>query len=206
MRIGPPLLRLLALGLVSVSARAELPRAADGSSPDRASSPRWLVTSVVARSTIDAALRAAGFPAARRRADAMESRLTLSALLPDLSLRVARSTDQSLRFTPTLDDPTRYSGSGGVGWWVDGRATWHLGRLLYDRDELAIERLRSDRAGAAGRLAKRVLELLFVWQRASLDAADDASSEEERAAALLRATETEVTLDVLTDGWFSRRR
>lgn len=190
---------------VALGALAEPPAPAHPGSTFEES--RWvvpLVTSALARDAVRAALRAAGFPEARDRSDRMVRRIGLSALLPILTFRVARSTDQSLRFSPTLDDPYRYSESGGAGWWVEGRATWHLDRLLFDHAELSVERIRAGRAEAAGQLARRVLELLFEWQRARLDGRDENLSDESRNAALIRASEAEVTLDVLTNGWFSR--
>lgn len=207
MRSVFPIAALPALLLLQVRALAEpaeRPRA--GPSFERASAVVPLVSSTLARAAVRAALRAAGFPEASRRSERMVSRIGLSALLPDVSFRVMRSTDQSLRFSPTLDAPYRYSEAGGVGWWLEGRATWHLDRLLFDHAELSVERLRAGRAEAASHLVRRVLELLFEWQRARLDERDENQSDEARNAALLRASEAEVTLDVLTAGWFSASR
>ena len=191
-------LALLALILASAETAGAEPPA--GPPPPAA---RPLVTSALARGTVNAALDSAGFRGAQRRSDALSTRIALSALLPDLSIRVARSTDQSLRFSTTYDDPYRYSEAGGVGFWIDGRATWHLDRLLFDPNEIAVERLRAGRAEAAGKLAHRVLELLFDWQRARRSEENLALSDEEREAAALRAVEAAVTLDLLTKDWFS---
>lgn len=197
---------LLVILSVAPIALADPPPKAQTGPTFEESRPILLVTSALARDAVGAALRAAGFPDARGRSDGMVRRIGLSALLPDVTIRVARSTDQSLRFSPTVDDPYRYSESGGAGWWVEGRATWHLDRLLFDHAELSVERIRAGRAEAAGHLARRVLELLFEWQRACLDGRDENLPDESRNAAILRASEAEVTLDVLTDGWFSRQR
>lgn len=172
----------------------------------RAASPQApipAVTSGLARAAVRAALRAGGFPERWALLGSLSARAKSAALLPDLSLRVARSTDQSLRLSPTLDDPARYSEAGGAGVTLEARATWHLDRLLFDGQELAVERLRSERAEAAGKLCGRVLDLLFTWQRAVARDEDPGLSDDERREALLRRIEAEVRLDVLTQGWFS---
>lgn len=176
------------------------------SAPEAPPSVAPLVTARFASGVLAAAFRMAGFPAAQRFADDLVTRARLSALLPDLSVRVARSTDQSLRFSPTADDPYRYSEGGGVGLWLEARATWRLDGLLFHRDELSVQRLRIERADAAARLQKRVLELLFDWEKAELGAADPEAPPEDRRAAALRASVARVTLDVLTGGWFSDQR
>lgn len=196
---------LVAILATAETAWAEPP--AGGPSPPAVAAPtgstRPLVTSTLAREAVKAALATAGFGVAQRRSDALVTRIALSALLPDLTIRVGRSTDQSLRLSPTYDDPYRYSEAGGVGFWIDGRATWHLDRLLFDPNEIAVERLRAGRAEAAGKLAHRVLELLFDWQRGRRAEENLALSDEEREAGALRALEAAVTLDLLTKGWFS---
>jgi hypothetical protein len=164
-----------------------------------------LVTSRLAREAIAAALRASGFPAERRALESMASRARTSAALPELWLRASRSTDQSLRLSPTLDDPAHYSELGGAGILLEARLMWHLDRLVFDSDELSVERLKNDRADAAAKLSQRVLETLFAWQKASLRAEDPDGSPEDKEAAWLAKVQAEVTLDVLTAGWFGAR-
>ncbi|MEO7327744.1 MAG: hypothetical protein ABI193_04155, partial [Minicystis sp.] len=62
------------------------------------------------------------------------------------------------------------------------------------------------RAEQQGRLSARVLEKLFLWQRATALADDPAASPEENLAARLHAIEGEAELDLLTGGWFSAWR
>ncbi|HSN98705.1 MAG TPA: hypothetical protein VLS89_10490, partial [Candidatus Nanopelagicales bacterium] len=134
------------------------------------------------------------------------SRARASALLPELRLRVARELQQEQRVAPTDDDPLRTTASGGASFWLEARATWRLDRVVFSDDEVALERLRRERAEAQRRLMDRVLELLFAWQRAGAREADPGLSPEERVEATLAALEAEATLDVLTGGWFTRRK
>jgi len=120
-------------------------------------------------------------------------------------LRGSHSTSDALNLAPTLDDPYHYSSSGGIGWLFEARLIWHLDRLIFEHDEISVERLRADREGDAAKLTSKVVETLFAWQRASLRANDPKSSTEELESAELARTEAEIVLDVLTDGWFSER-
>ena len=159
----------------------------------------------LARETVAAAFRAAGSSAVREHIASMAARSRSSALLPDLSVRAARSTDDSLRSSPTLDDPYRYLSAGGAGLWIEARVTWRFDRLLFDRDEVAIERLRREYSSDLARLAAKVLDVLFTWQRASVRAEDPKASAEELEQATLARAEAEATLDLLTAGWFAER-
>ena len=53
------------------------------------------------------------------------------------------------------------------------------------------------------RIASRILEVLFQWQRALLDAKAAVAGTREETESTLRTLEAEATLDVLTNGWFS---
>ncbi|MEZ4224389.1 MAG: hypothetical protein R3B13_25800 [Polyangiaceae bacterium] len=156
------------------------------------------------RRVVRAAHRAAGRGRVQQRLDSLASRSRSSAALPELSLRAERSTDESLRLAPTLDDPYRYTQAGGVRTTFGGKLTWRLNRLLFAPDELVIERLRIERARADARRVDIVLRHLFAWQRARVRARSAELSEEEQEQAALDAMEAEAVLDVLTDGWFSR--
>jgi hypothetical protein len=129
----------------------------------------------------------------------------MNALLPELWVRVARTTDESLRFAPTVDDPRNYSEAGGAGLLFEARVAWHFDRLMFDSEELAIEKMRVERAEGAAKLAGKVLATLFAWQKARIRVVDTAATDEERALAALEEAEAVVELDVLTDGWFSSR-
>jgi hypothetical protein len=125
--------------------------------------------------------------------------------LPELRLRGARTTDESLRLTPTTSDPYRYTQAGGSSLTFEARLTWKLDRLVFADEEIDVEKLRGQRAAAARTLVREVLRMLVLWQRASVRAADTELAPDERLDALLDALEAEAALDVLTDGWFSAR-
>jgi hypothetical protein len=125
--------------------------------------------------------------------------------LPELRLRGARTTDESLRLTPTTSDPYRYTQAGGSTLTFEARLTWKLDRLVFADEEIDVERLRGQRAAAARGLVREVLRLLVAWQRATIRAADVDAPPDERLDAVLDAVEAEAALDVLTDGWFSAR-
>jgi hypothetical protein len=167
------------------------------------SAPSFVVSSRLARAAVAAALRAAQHPESLSRIDGFRSRARLNALLPELWVRVARSTDQSLRFAPTVDDPKNYSEAGAAGLLFEARVAWHFDRLMFDSDELSVEKMRAERAEGAAKLGSKVLATLFAWQKSRLRAADAGATDEARALAALEEAEAVVELDVLTDGWFS---
>ena len=74
--------------------------------------------------------------------------------------------DQTQALSPTEYDPGRVTASGGASFWLEARATWRLDRLVFADDEVALERVRDERAAARQKLVDRVLDLLFAWQRA----------------------------------------
>jgi hypothetical protein len=214
MRAGAGFVRfLLVLALGARAGRAEPPDTAThapGAGAAPVSAPLPLVrplplTPRLARETVAAAFRAAGSSAVRERYASMAARARSSALLPELWLRVSRSTDDSLRSSPTLDDPYKYSAAGGAGLWLEARLAWHFDRLAFDRDEVAVERLRREHSADLARLAAKVLEVLFTWQRASVRAEDPKATADELEQATLARAEAEATLDLLTAGWFAGR-
>jgi hypothetical protein len=163
-----------------------------------------LVTPELARAAVRAALAAAGKRAARARLDSLEGRARTSALLPELSLRAARTTDESLRLTPTADDPYRYTQAGAAALLFEARVAWKLSRLAFADEELAVERLRGERARVEAALIEKVLSALFKWQKALVLSADPLLDPEQRVLHAIAAAEAEVVLDVLTAGWFAR--
>jgi hypothetical protein len=132
------------------------------------------------------------------------SRARLSAALPELRLRAARSRDESLRLAPTAEDPYRFTLAGGNGLLLEGQATFRLNRLLFADEELAVERLRIERERGSERRQARVTARVLAWHRAVSRERSAASAEERGRAELLRV-EAEVELDVLTGGWFGPR-
>jgi hypothetical protein len=163
-----------------------------------------VVTPEVARDAVDASVHAAHLADADARMDALATRARSSALLPELHARVARRIDEGQSLSPTEYDPVRTTATGGTMLLLEGRAIWRLDRLVFSDDELAIERLRQERADARAKLTARVLEALFAWQKAIAQAANPAASPEERLAAELKRVECEATLDLLTRAWFTR--
>ena len=188
------------------SRQADAAGAGSRASPSAAQGRRksLLVTSPFAAAAVRAALSAARQADGWARLSSLEARAHSSALLPELVFRVTRNTDQSLRLSPTIDDPYNYSTVGGAGLWLEGRLIWHLDRLVFNTHELGIERLRLDHADRTGRLVSKVLATLFAWQRAALRARDPNADEEDRAQAELAEAEAAIMLDELTAGWFSR--
>ncbi len=157
----------------------------------------------LARAAVRAAWRAAGLSGGLGALDGMASRARSSAVLPDLRVRAGRSTDESLRLTPTATDPYRYTEAGRYDVFYDASVTWRLGRLVFADEELAVERLRLQHVAARARVAERALAVLFAWHRARAEALDPALDETERLRAATAQLEAELTLDVLTDGWFA---
>jgi len=136
--------------------------------------------------------------------DGLATRARWSAVLPEVRVRAARSRDDSLHLQPTLDDPYRYSTIGGDGLLVEAQATFRLNRLLFADEEVAVERLRLVRERAGEDRAERVTARLLRWYRA-LSRERSLLGPEARGRAALERVETEVELDVLTDGWFGER-
>lgn len=165
-----------------------------------------VVSPAVARAAVSAALRRAKLFDPDEQVDLLAARAHRAALLPELRLRVSRTMDEGQTLSPTEYDPLRRTATGGTGLWLEARATWRLDRLLFADEELALERLREHRAEQQARLTARVLERLFLWQKAMALADDGAASPEEQLAARLHTLEAEAELDLLTGGWFSAWR
>ncbi len=161
------------------------------------------LTSKLARLTVRAALRAGAtrgpvVPARRARLQGCPHRS------PALRLRGGRTTDQNLRYSPTIDDPRRYTQSGGATYYMEARATWRLGKAVFAADEVRIERIRRQHGAARLRVIERALGYLFAWYRAGVRLRAPDLLPEERLAARLDRIEAAARLDVLTDGWFGR--
>jgi hypothetical protein len=154
------------------------------------------------RGALRAALRSAGSTATLRRVESLSHRARTSAVLPEVRLRAERTTDESLRLTPTAADPYRYARAGGVGLSFEARLTWRLDRLLFATEELGIERLRTERNRDKFAIMERVVKTVISWQRARVAADDPLLTPEQRAALLLDAFQAEAMLDVMTGGWF----
>jgi hypothetical protein len=162
------------------------------------------LSAALARATLAAATRvwdAAASPAAL---DSMLARTRSSASLPEVRLGAGTSRDQSQRLAPTLSDPAKFTQDGSGDLWFEARLTWHLERVLFSHDEIAIERLKAQALESRRLLQRHVLEALIGWQRARQALGSETLTEEERLAAELRELDAVLRLDAWTDGWFSR--
>jgi hypothetical protein len=165
--------------------------------------PRTFVALV--RQSVKQALIVAGLPRDRQKLDSLAGRARASAALPELRLRVARSDDETLRLTPSSEDPYRYTLAGGTDLMLEATATWRLDRLLFADEEVALMRLRIERDKAEAAITARTLQKLFAWRGALAESSDPDLAYEARAEAALQAWEAHAELDVLTGGWFSER-
>jgi hypothetical protein len=163
------------------------------------------LTPRLARSCVTAAWRAAGLGADDARLDAILSRARWSAALPEARLRAVRFEDAQLSLD-TGTDTSRLRDTAGANVGFEARLTWRFDRLIYADDEPSFERIRLEHRDARSRIAAKVLEALFHWQRATLDLRTLPPSQlgtRDEADVLLRVMESEAALDVLTNGWFA---
>ncbi|MEO6603253.1 MAG: hypothetical protein ABIQ16_25435 [Polyangiaceae bacterium] len=161
------------------------------------------LTPRLARGAIRRALTEAGYLDTRSRLASLAARARSSAALPEVGLRTLHSTGQTLRLTPTSDEPYRYTQAGTSELALEARLTWHLDRLVFADEEVPVERLQHERDAAERRLIDYVLQRLLAWQRGRFRAADLNLEPEQRQTAELEALGAAVELDVVTGGWFS---
>lgn len=169
------------------------------------------LTPRLARTCVGMALKASGLGTDDGRLDAIVSRARWSAILPELRLRAVRYDDERLYTdTTTSAEDSRLRDTAGAQLSLEARLTWRLDRLLYADDEPSFERMRVDRQDARARVAAKVLEALFHWQRAWLALRfaerEPRATAQEEAELVLKVAEAEASLDVLTAGWFSAWR
>jgi hypothetical protein len=164
-----------------------------------------VLTPRLARACVAAAWRTAGIGADDTRLDAIVSRARWSAVLPEARLRAVRFEDARLSLD-TSTDTSRLRDSAGANVGFEARLTWRFDRLIYADDEPSFERIRLEQRDARARIAAKVLEALFHWQRAALDLRTLPPSQQgtrDEADVRLRLMEAEAALDVLTNGWFA---
>jgi hypothetical protein len=214
--VGLPLDRMGKLGTRAAMHEGTVPALSLASATTGAEGEAIGLTPRAARATVEIAWRAAGLGVDDARLDAIMARARWSAALPETRLRAIRYDDERL-YGDTTTDPTRSRDSTGARVGLEARLTWRFDRLLYGEDEPSFERMRMERHDARARIAGRVLEALFHWQRAWLEvrwaqaASRDAREPPGRPSrdeveAALRVMEAEATLDVLTAGWFTSTR
>jgi len=178
-------------------------------SPAPAESGRLLVTPVVtpvvtagvARRAVAAAWRASGLGVDDARIDSMVTRARASAALPEARFRAMRVILDGSHAGVIPDDTSTYD-TAGADMWLEGRLTWRLDRLLYADDEPTLERVRLERQDARTRVAGKVLDALFQWQRAWVSLHVATPGTREATDATMRLIEAEAGLDVMTGGWF----
>jgi hypothetical protein len=195
-------------GLTGLLATAGLATTGAGTGTVTETAIELALTPRLARACVDAAWRAAGFSGDEAALDAIISRAHWSAALPEARLRAVRY-DDALLSLDTGTDTSRLRDSAGANLGLEARLTWRLDRLVYSEDEPAFERIRLEHRDARGRLATKVLEALFHWQRAMLDLRTLPPAQvgtRDEADVVLRIMEAEAALDVLTDGWFAAHK
>jgi hypothetical protein len=128
--------------------------------------------------------------------DSLATRARTSALLPELRLRTYRTYDAGVRVYRTEDVTTL----DGASTHVEARMTFRLDRLVFADEEIAIERIRVERAELKQRIATRVVDLSLRFQKARRAAADPTLLESERDEAAIAAVEAVVALDAMTGG------
>lgn len=160
------------------------------------------------RRLLRAALEQNGAQSVEQRLESLSARMRSSAVLPELTLRAARSTNEQLRLSPNGTYVYDYTQTGGAGLIFEARATWKLDRLVFADEELHVERLRVQREKVRERVVELLLKHLHAWQRARsrLLVATEALGDEERALMEAELDAAEAALDVLTDGAFSDER
>jgi hypothetical protein len=173
----------------------------------RAGSEAIVLSPQLGREAVVAAWRAAGLGSNDRSLDAIVSRARWSAVLPETRLRAMRFDDAKLSTdVTTTTDTSRLRDTVGANTGYEARLTWRLDRLLYSNDERFFQRMKLDRMTARARVAGRVLDALFHWQRATIELRWAQKESRDEVDAALRAAQAETTLDVLTGGWFSASR
>ncbi len=162
---------------------------------------RLVITHEVARQAVLTAWRASGLGVNDARIDSMVSRARASAALPEVRVRAMRVfSDGSANGVIPIDAST-YA-TAGSNLILEARLTWRLDQLLYASDEPGLARVRLDTQEARAKLAGKVLDALFQWQRAWLAVRSAGPGTNEATDATLRLVEAEAGLDVLTGGWF----
>lgn len=164
-----------------------------------ATPPPTPLSATAMRALVAAAIHQAGLDRDDQ-LDSLATRARLSALAPEVRLRAYRGIDTGARVYRSDDLADRWTGSDGTTTLFEGRLSWRLDRLVFADEEVAIERIRAERAEAKQKLTGRVLELALRWQRARRTASDVEAMPHDRDEAAAISVETLVALDALTGG------
>jgi hypothetical protein len=165
--------------------------------------PGARLSPALARATVAAALRVRDVATQLRRLEGMAARSRSAASLPEVRLGAGTSRDESLKLSPTQNDPARFTRDGGRDLWLEARLIWRLDGALFSKDEIAVERLKAEQREDRARTTREVLDALLDWQQARFALASERLLPEERDAAWLRELGALARLDILSDGWFS---
>lgn len=149
-----------------------------------------------------AAWRVADLAVEDDRLDRLARRARASAGLPEVRLRAGRAVDRSVRVTTDDDSATQHS-TGGVGTFYEVRATFRLDRAIFADEEVALARLRRERADDRRKLTRDVLDATQALLRALAKAKDPSASVDEHLDAEARAVAAALALDALTGGVWS---
>lgn len=149
-----------------------------------------------------AAWRAADLAIEDDRLDRLAQRARAAAALPELRLRAGRTVDRSLRISSDYDGSTQQS-LGGVGSFYEVRATFRLDRAIFADEEVALARLRRERAEERRKLTREVLETMQALLRALASARDPSAPTDVHLDAEARALAASLALDGLTSGAWS---
>lgn len=132
----------------------------------------------------------------------LAARARSTAAMPELRLRAGRTVDRSLRLSSDEDGGSQQS-TGGVGTYYEVRATFHLDRAVFADEEVALERIRKERAEERRKLTREVLDTAQALLRAVAKADDGGATPEEHLDAVARVASCTLTLDGLSDGAWS---
>jgi hypothetical protein len=186
----------------SSNARAPTAPAVPAAAPATAKvEPLWRLSTAELRGLVAAVV----VEDARRlaRANSLSARARVSAWLPEVKFRAGRNSDQTLRLTPTTDDPDRWALTGGAGLRFEGELHWQFDRLVFASEEVAIERVRLSLEQQRDRGVLDLLQWVFRWQAAVMRTQGPELTTAELAEAALQVEQAAATLDVLSGGWFS---
>lgn len=140
--------------------------------------------------------------AKKTRLDEMVRRAKISAALPRLGIRVTHLLDQSASSSPTSYDPWRTTSRDGTSMWLEARANWSLGRLLFASEELQVERWRQKNQRQRRRQQRRLIRQLQAWQKSMLALHYLVESPADCWKHWLREQQLAASLQRLTRGWF----
>lgn len=150
------------------------------------------------RALVVAAWKSAGVDRDEALGD-LAARARASALAPEVRLRALRGIDAGARLY-RVEDGDRATVSDGTQTLFEARLSWRLDRLVFADEEVAIERIRLERAELKQRISAKVLDLVLRFQRARRAASDPELLGHERDEASLTAVECLLALDALTGG------